>query len=339
MISKRASPMFRQMLAGRDVTLNMPVARKVYCRHLKRGYSVTLSLLAAIAASRVSAAANELDDQSFDALSGLQPVDDLTAFGEACLPGQAYASTADEPHDHSTSRYTSADHSGHFAHAGSSYLANPFTSRFDSPYSRGHDGHDQHQSDHASGYDGAVVAHAGHASSPGEAPVHAGHADHDGRQTQGSHDAHAGNGHSDHADGQNEAMSSTHAGHDAHDSDNHLGPSHQSHAANGVASHAGHSAQIAGGHSGHEAHNTTTVLADSAEADIDIADMRVETGVVDHSENHQNHAIALAEVIETDVEDNPDHGRHSDMEHGLTTALMDQAPTPDPAFLAQPPEI
>lgn len=339
MINKRALPMFRQMLAGRDATLNMPVARKVYRRHLKRGYSVTVSLLAAIAASRVSAAANELDDRSFDALAGLQPVDDLAGFGEACLPGQAYASTADETHDHSNSRYGSTDHASHFAHTGSSYLANPFTSRFDSPYSRGHDGHDQHQADHASGHDAVLVAHAGHASSPGHAAAHAGHANHDGHRAQDSHDVHAGNGHSDHIVGQSEGMSSTHAWHNAHDSGNHAGVSHQSHAAHSGASHAGHSAQIAGGHSSHEAHNMTTVLADSDEEDIDVTNINVETDAANQSENHQNHSVALADVIETDVEDNPDYGHHSHMEHGLTTALIDQTPTPDPAFLVQPPEI
>ncbi|MEO1242182.1 MAG: hypothetical protein AAFX54_09745 [Pseudomonadota bacterium] len=339
MINKRALPIFRQMLAGRDAMLNMPVARKVYRRYLKRGYSVTVSLLAAIAASRVSAAANELDDQSFDALAGLQPVNDLTGFGEACLPGQAYASTADETHDHSDSRYASADHSGHFAHAGSSYLANPFTSRFDSPYSRGHDGHDQHQADHDPGHGGSVVAHVGHASSPGQAAVHAGHVSHDGHQAQSSHYAHAGNGHSDHAGGQSEAMSSAHAGHNEHDSGNHAGPSHQSHAAHDAASHTSHSVQIADSHSGHEAHNTTTVLAGSADVNADTTYISTETGGAGQSENHQNHSVALADVIETDIEDNPDHGHHSHMEHGLTTALMDQAPTPDPALLAQPPEI
>ncbi|MEM9616754.1 MAG: hypothetical protein AAF936_02245 [Pseudomonadota bacterium] len=332
--------MFRQMLAGRDIRLNMPVAQKIYRRHLKRGYSITVSLLAAIAASRVSAAANELDDQSFDALSGLQPVDDLTAFGEACLPGQAYASIADETHNHSNGRYGSAGHAEHFAHAGSSYLANPFTSRFDSPYSRGHDGHDQHQGDHGSDHDAALVAHAGHASSSGQAAVHAEHANHDGHRTQGGHDAHAGDDHSDHTnDGRSEGVSLAHASHNAHDSGNHAGPSHQSHAAHGSASHAGHSAQIAGGHSGHEAHNTTTILADSAETDIDIANISAETGVAAQGESHQNYSVALVDVIETDVEDNSDHGRHSHMDHGLTTALMDQAPTLDPAFLAQPPEI
>lgn len=339
MINKRALPMFRQMLASRDTRLNMPVARKVYRRHLKRGYSVTVSLLAAIAASRVSAAANELDDQSLDALAGLQPVDDLIGFGEACLPGKAYASTADEIHDHSNSRYGSADHASHFAHVGSSYLANPFTSRFDSPYSRSHDGHDQHQADHASGHDAALVAHAGHASSPGQAAAHAGHANHDGHQAQGSHNAHAGDGHSDHADGQSEGMSSAHAGHNAHDNGNHVGPSRQNHAEHDAAAHASHSAQIAGGHSGHEAHNTTTVLANSAEVDTDITYISAEMGGAGQSENHQNHSAALADAIETDVEENPDYGHHSHMDHGLTTALMDLAPTPDPAFLAQPPEI
>lgn len=339
MINKRALPMFRQMLAGRDARLNMPVARKVYRRHLRRGYSVTVSLLAAIATSRVSAAANELDDQSVDTLAGLQPVDDLTGFGEACLPGQAYTSTADESHDHGNSRYGSADHSSHFAHLGNSYLANPFTSRFDSPYSRGHGGHDEHQAGHAPDHDAAVVAHAGHASSPGQAAVHAGHANHDGHRAQGSHGANAENDHSDHSDGLSEAMSLAHAGHNAHDSGNHAGPSRQSHATHDAVSHTGHSAQIAGGHSGHEVHNMTTVLADSNETDINITNISVETNVADQGGNHQNHSIVLADVIETDVEDTPDYGRHSHMDHGLTTALMDQASTLDPAFLAQPPEI
>jgi len=339
MINKHTLSMLRHMMRGQGIELNMPVARKAYQKNLQRGYSTTVSLLAAIAAARVSAAANELDAGAEEFLSGLMPVDDLTGFGEICLPGQVYNAYGGESHDHRDGQ-SDGEHSVHAAHG--SYLDDPFASRFDSPFSRGHDRHDEHQTDHSSDAHGEMASHAGHAAASGQKMTHSGHGNHEEHQAQGGHYSHAGNNHADHAGGHNADMTSAHV---SHDNSEHHEPSHQNHASHGNASHTGHGAQITSGdHSEHEGHVASPVASDSAvQSDIaavntDVVPVGFESDGHDHSKEHQSQSVALADVIE--VSDNSDHSAHSShMGHDLAAAFMEQAPMSDLGFLPSPPEI
>ena len=301
-------------------------ARDAFQAALKKGKSPTISLTAAISASLVSAAAKE---EEFDPLDGLTAVDDLSAFSELCLPGEAYA---DAEHDHDGS---GDDHDGHQGHA--SYLADPFASRFANVYARDHEGHGDavgHE-----GHEGFVAAHAAHmragaqgashtASHAGHAGRHgahqtvgAGHDSHHASAAQGDPQVHAQHGSVQHAD---------HAVHDSsHDMSAHQSMRHGDHSAHqsvdaGVA-HTEHSSPQAASHDMH-------VLVDD-----------VQDGVIDVDQSIDALAQNLGEVDASDASEDiaeaPVAAAPDEHHHHATLVDLDTPPADDLAAVAPPPVI
>ncbi|WP_428409473.1 hypothetical protein [Hyphococcus sp.] len=301
-------------------------ARKAFQAALNKGKSPTLSLTAALSASLVSAAAKE---EEFDPLAGLVAVDDLSAFGEDCLPGLSYES-GDE-HDHAA--LSGSDHGGHFGY--SSYLADPFASRFANQYARDHDKHDGHDAQNA-----ITVDHTAHdaAGSHGaeHAAVHSGHQQ--GHASHQNHDVTASEHHaadSEHASGQHQAPGSTqHSEHSAHDAGHDM-------SAHKATAHGGHNAPAAvNGHAEHMAPQASLPAAEESYNDHGYAG-ELENDVIDldqgidalAEQNHGAHEIASADdaAAPATSEAPEEHSHH----HGVTLADMD-APPADDLAAAQP---
>jgi len=295
---------------------------------LKKGKSPTLSLTAAISASLVSAAAKE---EKFDPLDGLTAVDDLSAFSELCLPGEAYA---DAGHDHEGFG-SSDDHDGHQGHA--SYLADPFASRLANVYARdhgghgdagGHEGHEvlmaYHRAHLGAGAQGAshTASHTGHAGQHGA--HHMMSAEHDGHHasaTAGDQQVHAQHGsaqdveHAEHGGAHNMSahQSMDHSGHSAHQSVD-AGVAHTEYSAPQAASHDMH------------------VLADDVEDSVIDLDQSIDALTQDFGDDHAsdiNEEVAEAPVVET-----PDEHHHH-----ATLADLDTPPADDLAATTPPPVI
>ena len=306
-------------------------ARDAFQAALKKGKSPTLSLTAAISASLVSAAAKE---EKFDPLDGLTAVDDLSAFSELCLPGEAYA---DAGHDHD-GLGSGDDHDSHHGHA--SYLADPFASRFTNVYARdhgghgdagGHEGHDvlmaPHRAHLGSGAQGAshTASHTGHAGQHGaHQTVGAGHDSHHASAAKGDPQVHAQHGSVQHAD---------HADHAVHDSSHDMSAHQSMH--NG--DHSAHQSVYAGvEHTEHSSHKAAShdmhALADDVEDDVVDLDQSIDAlaqnlGEVDASDVNE-------EVVEAPTVETPDEHHHH-----ATLADLDTPRADDLAATTPPPVI
>ncbi|WP_375205774.1 hypothetical protein [Hyphococcus sp.] len=314
-------------IAALATFLKTDKARKAFQAALKKGSSPTLSLTAAISASLVSAAAKE---SAFDPLAGLVAVDDLSAFGEDCLPGLNYA--AGDEHDHDALS-GSEDHKAHLGH--SSYLADPFASRFASAFAREHESHDGATGGH-SGQHGIRDSHgANHASAQGS---HAG--GHGGHQAHQSHSLGATEHHSDGGD---------HGAGHAHEDD---GGRHVAHGGghDSVAHHA--SGHEGGGHGASHASHHSNVTAGVADAHGDHGEAASVEGASDDLEEgiaalteashggEEHHAAAETPDEPADdgapVEaETTEHHHH----HEATLAEMDAPPLEDLAATMPAPVI
>ncbi|MHA7872980.1 MAG: hypothetical protein ACX939_11575, partial [Hyphococcus sp.] len=267
---------------GSAIDLNK--ARRIYRSRLARGHSVLISLLAAVAASRVSAAAKETDDLS--ALPVANSLEDLAALGEMCIPGLSYGLAGDDAHDHAAD-----DRALHFythggGHHGDHAAAHhgPFASRFASKYDRGHDDHRNHNDHRADGHDAHeshAVQHAAHTGAG-----HQGHGQHHGHGAHGAHGDHSIHGSVDEN------------GHHVHGADYpahhglHHGQvaAHEAHAAHGTAQHVAHGA----GHGGHAHPLTTEARPHTDHADGDSHDHRHEDPVALNAAEAPEQPVVLA---------------------------------------------
>ncbi|GEM_PF-5286391 len=286
--------------------LKAPKTRRIFRRDANRRNTVAISLLAALASSRVSAAANELDDE--DALSTALPVlDDLSAFmtpDVVCVTGSIYG----EEHVHELGRF------GGHAHA--SYMADPFASPYASPYEDAHEGHNAHS---------AAAAHQGHVS------VHkSGHADHAGLLHAGGHDGHGAG----HAAGRHDNA----AGHEGHEAaagavqHSELHAHHEAAAGSpsGGRSHHVHSAHSNHGGAGHESGHSASLTApvDTAHANHDHA-YAAETSFSDQSDSAlSSDVLALADLAESSNEADA-HQHHDHGASDAAQALMEAAAPAD----------
>jgi len=282
----------------------------------RRAPALAPCVAAAIGVTRVSAAANELDDEALDALSRIQIVDDLFAFDPACLPGEKYGDDVRARHDHDSS--LTASHVGH--QSGPSYLDDPFTSRFENRYAASHEGHDMHVAP-------GLASHAAHRE--GVSGMRAQHASHETHQSHdGDHHMAAGHGAgaaTDHAH-QNDS-----AGHAAQ-------LDHAVHQTRGVEIHTGsHASSHSRGHTGHAFHSASDHVQHTTLSD----DLNAPTGDHDHAhENESGSVVASAEAENGAVPTGaiaeitaPDALHH---QHQMTLAALDQAPVDDFAALNAP---
>lgn len=310
-------------------------ARKAFHAALKKGASPTVSLTAAISASLVSAAAKE---DAFDPLAGLAAVDDLSAFGEVCLPGSNYE--ADEEHDHD-SLSGSGLHEGHGGYA--SYLADPFASRFANVYARDHDGHDNHDA-----HDAMASNHSSHSAHDGEgshgAQHAAGHSGHQqGHHSHQHHDVAAPEPHAHddaHASGQHSeagAHSGAHAGeiqHDAHSAHD-GGHDMAAHTGEGHAEGHAHQASVESAHTDHASLNDVHEEPANLEGDVNDLDQGIEALAEHHHDTHESVTPVSDDATDTPAEE----AHHNHHNHGVTLADMDSAPADDLAAATPPPVI
>ncbi len=299
-------------------------AQKAFQAALKKGKSPTLSLTAAISASLVSAAAKE---EAFDPLAGLVAVDDLSSFGEDCLPGEAYAAAG---HDHD-GLASGAGHDGHLTHA--SYLADPFASRFANAYARDHGDHDRHET-HAN-HNTMTIGHDAHAGEgaqgAGHQSPHAGH--HGSHQGGGAgHDNHHASSPSDHSQGHDQHKGAAHTAQASHDGEHHDGAHDMSaHQSAGHSNHGAHQAADAGGaHAGHTAPEAGHAPdGHLSEEDIDL-DQSIDALAQNDHDDHESDAPEEASAAEA-----PEEHHH----HHATLGDLDAAPADDLAAAPQPPVI
>ncbi|MEM8771783.1 MAG: hypothetical protein AAGD92_09055 [Pseudomonadota bacterium] len=213
-------------------------ARAVFRRKKAQGGSVAVSLLAALAASRVTSA-DAKDTMDFASLPTASSMDDLLAAGEACDPVTLFAEFLGERHDHNVSGIV---HEGHDRH---SFLhRDPFASRLDDRYGGydTHDGHDEHDNHAGMAATNAAGHHAGNGAA-GLSVGHSGHANHVGHGAHNAvnHSAHAyspDHGGGDRRHGEHGSLEAPHADH-AGSHGRHSGQ----HSDSGLNAHAGHSAQ------------------------------------------------------------------------------------------------
>lgn len=309
-------------------------ARDAFQTALKKGKSPTISLTAAISASLVSAAAKE---EEFDPLDGLTAVDDLSAFSELCLPGEAYA---DAEHDHEGFG-SGDDHDGHQGHA--SYLADPFASRFANVYAREHEGHSDavgHE-----GHDGFVAAHAAHmgegAQGASHTASHAGHA--------GQHGAHqtASAGHDSHHESAGKGDPQVHAQHGSAQHGDHA--DHVEHAVHdGSHDVSAHQSMEHGDHGAHQSVDASVAHTEhsspqAASHDMPTLDDDVEDDVIDVDQSIDALAQNLGDVAATDssedVAEAPVAEAPDEHHHHATLVDLDTPPADDLAAAAPPPVI
>ena len=291
-------------------------ARKAFQTVLRKGKSPTLSLTAAISASLVSAAAKE---DEFDPLDGLAAVDDLSAFTELCLPGEAYAEAG---HDHDA--LASGDgHDGHGGHA--SYLADPFASRFANIYARDHEEHEGHEN-----HEAMAGGHGQHADAQshgaGNPASHAAHANHQqGHESHHPHGAdHQAAAAGDHAQGHHDQTGSeAHAAHEDHVTGHDMA-SHEA-AGHGEA-HTQHApAAVETVHTDHASvHDDYSEPGDLEDDDIDL-DQSIDALADNHHDVNEGVVTASNTTNDTPVEETPDEHHH----HGVTLADMDTPPSDD----------
>lgn len=248
-------------------------ARRVFNARISRGQTVIASLVAAIAVSRVSAAAKETEAASV--LPIANSVEDLLALSNSdlCIPD--YGPAQGDGHDHGQAR---GSHDGHGA-AHHWLDQDPFASRYANQYDRAHEGHGDHNAGH-------------HGSS------HEIHGDHTAHSEQGVHHTHAGH-HGNHV-GHHVG-----AGHDAGGHDGHAG-SLSSHAGH-VASHhnSDHGARGHGaGHQGHESHAAHgDHAADQVSAHEEHAPIDVGEASTGHEPGHDHTSADSVAAVEADPHD------------------------------------
>ncbi len=333
MIYKPTLVKLGQVFASDDAKVDTPRVRRLFQKNLKRGNAGFISVLAALAATRVSAATSELNENAENYLSGLVPVDDLTPFGENCLPGQSYQEYADSVHDHDFA-LGERIHSEHADHK--SHLAVPFASRFDSPFSNGHDVHDNAHESHVANHNIAMTDHTEHPFAAGNGSIHARHENHQGHQTPSGHGAHKSADHVDHSENEHVALHEEHIGHYENGDAAHQNPNQHNHQLHARGAHANHTAGSPHPHSGEQAiENNHDAVGDGV-----ILMAHDENSGDDHSHLHDDQAASLADAFAIEASDYGEQGGHSSgMAHDLANALMALAPTSDAGLLSLPPEI
>ncbi|WP_425408871.1 hypothetical protein [Hyphococcus sp.] len=288
---------------------------------VKKGKSPALSLAAIIGASRVSAAAKELEEGAYDPLANLQIVDDLGGLDEACLSAEKYA--AYNSHDHNGAA-ESGRHGGAY---GPHYLHDPYASRFDSPYAR----------DHASHHDRRATTHDTHAGT------------HQNHRPNGSHDSHSTHAphsdHQNHGGGTGQQMHNSVHGHgEKMTSENHghhgdTGATEfAGHAGHGVA-HAGHDGAQTGhshhqaAHAGHQGVESHAGDAGNETASDEHEEVHVEAAQADHDHSKESDADDIEMLTPSDGE----YGHSSHYQpHGVTLADLYTPPIDDLAAISGP---
>ena len=299
---------------------------------LKRGLSPTMSLTAAISASLVSAAAKEDD---IDPLADLAEVDDLSAFGEICLPADKYA-VSEHDHDEGSSN---GSHNGH--QEGAFYLADPFASRFANIYGRDHEGHGEGGQSH---YGAAAHGNAG-AHEHGDAPAASTMAASGYCQTKTAANT------SEHHHGSAESQTATYAGH----AEGHSGVAMASHEGHDPAhsAHAGqdHSAHKSAQHSSHQQESQSVeththheeVSADNAVTETDTDTDDIDLGLdglissLSPSPSDTDSVDVAANSASADSGEMNEHHHHDHQD--VTLADMDAPPPEDLAAAPVAPVI
>lgn len=314
------------------------LSRRLRGAQTQKSKSIVAGLVAAAAASRVSALAKETSVEDAGAFAGIPVVDDLSVYGEFCLPTALFAM---EDHIH--------EGPGHFAHSGGGQTADPFASPFASRFGA-HGAHAGHDAGDGHGAQSGGHAHHGGASSGGaemagghsnhDDAVHSGHAGHAAHAGHANHKGRAGPDHAGHANATSAGANHDHddgghhgEGHDAagHDGADHgSGGAHVAHASHGDAAPA---SQAHGGHGSNDA--AATLQADAhadnteAEADHDEAGEEEHTSLDAHGDTHD-----ASPAAESDNDHNSGHGN---ME--MVLSMTEAAQGDDLTSLATPPLI
>ncbi|MEM8936417.1 MAG: hypothetical protein AAGC77_08430 [Pseudomonadota bacterium] len=278
-LSPKPSAEFAHLLAqfrearGR---INYPLARKVFRERMVKGQTVIAGLVAALAASRASAAAAELTDETAIDLASLPMIDsfeDIGIYDGDCVTEEAIAAAIAHVHD--------AAHDAVFGHHNHNPLsADPFADPFVDPYRSAHGEHADHDHERGDGHGHDQGGHGDH--SLYNVDDHAGHENghsHHHHHNHASRDAeHHGLEH--HAAHEASSPDLAHADHGAHGARDPL----MTHA-HGASDHGSHNASHLG-HVGHAALGASNT--------------------VDHASHHHQAPIAfgdaeIAELTATDI--------------------------------------